>query len=413
MSTEQAKLRIHELTKALHDHNHKYYVLAQPDISDSDFDSMLKELELLEQKFPDLAEPNSPTKRVGGDLTDKFEKIIHRYPMMSLSNTYSQEEVGEWEDRIKKLIDGEVEYVLELKYDGVAISLTYEDGSLTKAVTRGDGNQGENVTLNVRTIKTIPLNLFGNYPASFDIRGEIFMPLAEFENLNKSRAELGEELYANPRNTASGTLKNKDSAFVADRNLDCFLYSVFGEKLPYDNHYEGLTHAADWGFKVPDQSKKYIAKAKTVDEIFDFINFWDKARHDLPFEIDGIVIKVNTYYNQEELGYTAKSPRWAIAYKFKAESLSTKLNDVSYQVGRTGAITPVAELEPIFLAGTTVRRASLHNADQIEKLGLRIGDHVFVEKGGEIIPKVTEVDLAKRDPLLTEFKYATHCPECQ
>ena len=275
MNIEQASQRIHELTKALHDHNHKYYVLAQPDISDYDFDAMLKELESMEQQFPDLAEPNSPTKRIGGDLTDKFEKVIHRYPMMSLSNTYSQEEVGEWEDRIKKLVDGEVEYVLELKYDGVAISLTYENGALIKAVTRGDGTQGENVTLNVRTIKTIPLTLFGNYPESFDIRGEIFMPLAEFEKLNNSRAELGEELYANPRNTASGTLKNKDSAFVADRNLDCFLYSVFGENLPYDNHFEGLTHAADWGFKVPNQGKKYIAKAKTVAEIFDFINYWD------------------------------------------------------------------------------------------------------------------------------------------
>ncbi len=412
MNTDQAKQRIHELTLALHDHNHKYYVLAKPVISDFEFDALLKELEELESQFPDLADSNSPTKRVGGDLTDKFEKEVHRYPMMSLSNTYSQEEMREWEARVKKLVDGEVEYVMELKYDGVAISLTYEDGVLTKAVTRGDGTQGENVTRNVRTIKTIPLTLFGNYPASFDIRGEIFMPLAEFQKLNEARAASDEELYANPRNTASGTLKNKDSAFVADRNLDCFLYSVFGENLPYDNHFDGLTHAADWGFKVPDQKKKYIAKAKSVEEIFDFIDYWDKARHDLPFEIDGIVIKVNSYYNQEELGYTAKSPRWAIAYKFKAESISTRLNDVSYQVGRTGAITPVAELEAIFLAGTTVRRASLHNADQIEKLGLRIGDFVFVEKGGEIIPKVTSVDMDKRDKDLPEFVYATTCPEC-
>ena len=406
------KQRIEQLTKELNKHNHSYYVLFNPTVSDYDFDQMLRELQDLEQQNPDLAFPNSPTERVGGDITDKFEKVAHRFPMLSLSNTYSFDEIRDWEERLKRSTGELLDYTMELKYDGVAISITYENGQLTQGVTRGDGEIGENVTLNVKTINSIPLQISDEAPSLFEIRGEIFLPIAEFEKLNQERADAGEELYANPRNTAAGTLKNKDSAFVAKRGLDCFLYSVHAESHQFSTQIGGLEAAAKWGFKVPRSVDRYISKAKSIDEIEDFINYWDKARHELPFEIDGIVIKVNSFYQQEELGMTAKSPRWAIAYKFKAESLSTRLNDVTYQVGRTGAITPVAELEPIFLAGTTVRRASLHNADQIEMLKLRVGDYVFVEKGGEIIPKVTSVEMSKRPEDLQEFVYATSCPEC-
>jgi DNA ligase (NAD+) len=423
MNIDQAQIKIAQLTKELNEHNHKYYVLNQPSISDYDFDLLLKELEQLEKDFPQLAHPNSPTKRVGGDITDKFEKVKHKYPMLSLSNTYSREEIAEWETRIHKALgetqshdlfanESNIEYVMELKYDGLAISLTYENGKLVQGATRGDGEVGENITANVRTIRTIPLELRGNFPALFEIRGEVFLPKKEFERLNEERAAQGEEPYANPRNTAAGTLKQQDSAEVAKRGLDCFLYSVNGENLPYNNHYDSIQHAADWGFKAPPAAKKYLAKTNSIDGIVKFIEHWDSERHQLPFEIDGIVIKVNSYAQQEELGLTAKSPRWAIAYKFKAETVSTRLNKITYQVGRTGAITPVANLTPVQLAGTTVKRASLHNADQIEKLDIREGDIVFVEKGGEIIPKVVGVDLKQRETQSQPHKYITHCPEC-
>jgi DNA ligase (NAD+) len=413
MNIEQAKSRIDVLTAELNAHNHAYYVLNQPSISDYEFDTLLRELQDLEAAFPEMAAANSPTKRVGGDITDKFEKVKHRFPMLSLSNTYSQEEIIDWENRVKKSIQGEIEYVLELKYDGVAISMTYEDGVLVRAVTRGDGDVGEDVTTNVKTIRSVPLKLHGKgYPQSFDIRGEIYFPRAEFERLNAQRADEGDELYANPRNTASGTLKNQDSKLVASRGLNCFLYFVYAEQLPFDNHFDSLMHAADWGFRVPKASDRYIERVKDVEGIMSFIAYWDKHRHDLPFDIDGIVIKVNRYDQQRQLGMTAKSPRWATSFKFKAEKVLTRLNEITYQVGRTGAITPVANLEPVFLAGTTVRRASLHNADQIEKFDIREGDYVYVEKGGEIIPKVVGVELSKRDPNSFPQLYISHCPEC-
>lgn len=423
MTQDQARQRIEALTTELNEHNHRYYVLNQPTISDYEFDQLLKELEQLESVHPDLASPNSPTKRVGGDITEKFEKVKHRYPMLSLSNTYSREEIQDWEARVHKSL-GElqstdlftqaksVEYVMELKYDGLAISLTYENGKLIRALTRGDGETGEDITANVRTIRTVPLQLRGNYPALFDIRGEVFLPRKEFDRLNAERIEQGDEPYANPRNTAAGTLKQQDSGEVAKRALDCFLYFVYGENLHYNNHFDSLTHAADWGFKVPKHSDRYIEKTDNIDGIVKYIEYWDKKRHDLPFDIDGVVIKVNNYDQQEELGMTAKSPRWAIAYKFKAETVTTRLNRITYQVGRTGAITPVANLEPVFLAGTTVKRASLHNADQIEKLDIREGDMVYVEKGGEIIPKVIGVDVAQRKRETHPHAYITHCPEC-
>jgi len=412
MNTSAAKARIQELSNDLNKHNHLYYVEANPIISDYDFDQKLKELQELENEFPQFAESNSPTKRVGGDITNKFEKVQHTFPMLSLSNSYSIEEIEEWEARVKKSIEAELEYVLELKYDGVAISLLYEEGKLVRGVTRGDGNIGEDVTNNVKTIRSIPLNLHGDYPEQFEIRGEIFLPLKAFESLNQQREEAGEELYANPRNTAAGTMKNKDSKLTAERGLDCFLYSVHAKNVPFQTHFDGLSYARNWGFKVPSTKASYIAKAKNIDQIKEFISHWDAARHDLPFEIDGVVIKVNNYHQQDELGMTAKSPRWAISYKFKAESVSTLLKGVSYQVGRTGAITPVAELNPVQLAGTTVKRASLHNADQIAMLDLRIGDQVFVEKGGEIIPKVTGVDMDKRPSDSKLFEYITNCPAC-
>jgi DNA ligase (NAD+) len=413
MNSDQARERIEELSQELHEHNHRYYVLNSSVISDYDFDMKLKELQQLEESFPDLADSNSPTKRVGGDVTDKFQKVKHKYPMLSLSNTYNIDEIRDWETRIKKNTDDEIEYVCELKYDGVAIGITYENGVLTRAVTRGDGQTGEDVTTNVRTISTIPLRLSGNeYPDEFEIRGEIFLPLQVFADINAKRVEAGEEAFMNPRNSASGTLKLQDSGVVATRNLDCFLYAVYGERLQAKGHLENLQFAAKLGFKVPDESKNRIALCKSIEEIEAFINYWDEERSNLPFEIDGVVIKVNSYLAQEELGYTAKSPRWAVAYKFKSERVATKLEKITYQVGRTGAITPVANLEPVLIAGTTVKRASLHNADQIEKLDVREGDTVFVEKGGEIIPKIIAVDFTKRPAHLVKHQYITHCPEC-
>lgn len=423
MNTEIAQERIKHLSKELAEHNYKYYVLNKPEISDYEFDRLLKELENLEKEYPQFADINSPTKRVGGDITEKFEKVKHRYPMLSLSNTYSREEITDWETRIHKLLGEEqkdlfddsrhnVEYVMELKYDGLAISLTYENGELVRGVTRGDGETGEDITNNVRTIKSIPLKLRGNYPPLFEIRGEVFMPRGEFDRLNKERVEAGEDPYANPRNTAAGTLKQQDSAEVAKRNLDCYLYFILGENLPYDNHYDSLKHAADWGFKVPSSTLRYIDKTHSINGIMRYIDHWDVNRHQLPFDIDGVVVKLNNYDQQEQLGMTAKSPRWAIAYKFKAETVSTRLLKITYQVGRTGAITPVANLQPIVLAGTTVKRASLHNADQIAKFDIREGDWVFVEKGGEIIPKVVGVDVEKRSADSKPHHYITHCPEC-
>ena len=417
---DSARQRIAELTRELNEHNHRYYVLNAPSISDFEFDQLLKELEALEQAHPELADANSPTKRVGGDITDKFEKVKHKYPMLSLSNTYNREEIIEWESRVHKGLgtggdlfsSTEVEYVMELKYDGLAISLTYENGQLVRGVTRGDGETGEDITANVRTIRSIPLQLRGNHPGEFEIRGEVFMPRAEFDRLNRERAANGEEPYANPRNTAAGTLKQQDSGEVAKRKLDCFLYYVYAQDVNYDNHFDAISHANDWGFKTPPANLRYIEKTNSVDGIMSFIEYWDKARHDLPFEIDGVVVKVNRYAQQDELGLTAKSPRWAIAYKFKAETVSTLLHKITYQVGRTGAITPVANLEPVALGGTTVKRASLHNADQIEKLDIREGDYVFVEKGGEIIPKVIGVDTAKRQEHSRPHSYITDCPEC-
>lgn len=409
MDKSQAKIRIEELAKELHEHNYKYYILSAPVISDYEFDMKLKELEKLEKEFPEFASSESPTKRVGGDITKDFKQVKHQYPMMSLGNTYSEAEIEDFILRIKKTIEDEVEYVCELKYDGVAIGLRYEKGKLVQAVTRGDGVQGDDVTTNVKTIKSIPLVLQGNaYPDVFEIRGEILMPHKSFEDLNKAKIENGDPPFANPRNAASGSLKMQDSAQVAKRNLDCFLYFMQGENLPFDNHYDNLTEARKWGLKVPE----YIRIYKTSKEIFDFINYWDKARHDLEFDIDGIVIKVNSFMQQDELGFTAKSPRWAISYKFKAEQVSTKLLSIDYQVGRTGAVTPVANLKPVLLAGTTVKRASLHNADIIAKLDVRVGDTVYVEKGGEIIPKIVGVKTDTRDLFSVPVEFAKNCPEC-
>ena len=412
MDKKVIKDRIAQLCEEIEQHNYNYYVLSNPTIDDYTFDQLLKELEELEQKNPEFASDNSPTKRVGGDITKKFGTVVHEYPMLSLSNTYSEEEIVDWENRIHKLSTVPPTYVCELKYDGVAIGIRYENGELTRAVTRGDGSKGEEVTTNVRTIRTIPLKLKGNYPDKFEIRGEIFFPLANFQKLNDMREELGEELYANPRNTASGTLKLHNSAVVADRGLDCYLYGVYGENIGANSHSKAVTLAGDWGFKIPDASKRMIEKCNSIEGIMNFISHWDKERHQLPFEIDGIVIKVDNYEEQENLGFTAKSPRWAIAYKFKAERVQTELNEVTYQVGRTGAITPVANLSPVLLAGTTVKRASLHNADQIEKLDLHEGDFVYVEKGGEIIPKIVGVNLELRQSNAAKIEFIEYCPEC-
>ncbi len=401
--------KIQELREELQQHNYSYYVLDKPQISDYDFDMKLKELQELEEKYPELDDPNSPTKRVGGAVTRNFETVVHDHRMYSLSNSYSKEELEEWETRIRKLVDGKVQYVCELKYDGASISLTYKNGILSRAVTRGDGFQGDDVTNNVRTIRSVPLKLKGDYPEKFDIRGEIVLPYEGFAKMNAERVDIGEEPYANPRNTASGSLKLQDSAEVAKRPLECLLYSIVGENTGVRSQFEGLEKARNWGFKVPQESEL----KNSIEEVLEYINYWDQHRHDLPYETDGVVVKVNDFHQQDELGHTAKSPRWAIAYKFKAEQESTELKKITYQVGRTGAITPVANLAPVQLAGTIVKRASLHNADQIEKLDVREGDTVFVEKGGEIIPKIVGVDFTKRDQESEPTQYATNCPECE
>jgi len=408
MNREKAKIRIEQLSKELNDHNHRYYVLSHPVISDYDFDMQLEELVKLEKQFPELALPDSPAQRVGGDITKNFKQVQHNYPMLSLSNTYSEEELEAFDQRVRKAIGDNFQYVCELKYDGVSISLTYVNGLLQRAVTRGNGVQGDDVTTNIKTINTIPLGLSGSYPSEFEIRGEIFMPLNRFHKFNKQRIENGEEPFANPRNAASGSIKMQDSAEVAKRPLDCYLYFLLGDHLPFNNHYDNLMEAKKWGFQVPS----FIAKCENIQQVFNFIYEWDKSRLELPFEIDGVVIKVNDYNQQLDLGETAKSPRWAIAYKFKAERVATRLNSIVFQVGRTGAITPVANLEPVRLAGTVVKRASLHNADIIEALDVRIGDLVYVEKGGEIIPKIVGVDLTKRPANSKTFQYITNCPEC-
>ncbi len=412
MDKATARKRIEVLSDELREHNHNYYVLSNPTISDFQFDKMLEELQGLEEQFPEFALETSPTKRVGGAITKDFETVTHKYRMLSLSNSYSKEDLIDFENRIQKLIEEEVEYVCELKYDGVAIGLRYVNGELIQAVTRGDGTQGDDVTNNVKTIRSIPLKLKGDYPEEFEIRGEIFLPLAAFEKLNEEKAKAGEPLMANPRNTASGTLKMQSSKIVASRGLDCYLYYMLGENLPEKTHLGNLIKAGEWGFKVPQVAERMIEKTNSIDGILDFINHWDEKRKDLPFEVDGIVIKVNSYEKQDRLGFTSKSPRWAIAYKFETEQAVTTLNSVAYQVGRTGAVTPVANLEPVSLLGTTVKRASLHNKDQIEKLDLHIGDQVFVEKGGEIIPKVVGVNLASRPDSAEAVKYIENCPEC-
>ena len=407
-----AQKRIEQLTEELTQHNYNYYVESNPVISDYEFDVLLKELQDLEAQFPEFASELRPTKRVGGDITKKFETVVHRFPMLSLSNSYSEEEIIDWEQRLKKLATGEIEYVCELKYDGVAIGIRYVNGKFARAVTRGDGTKGEDISANVKTIRTIPLTLKGDYPDDFEIRGEIFFPRANFEAMNRQREELGEPVFANPRNSASGTLKSQDSKIVAERGLDCYLYGVYGDDLNMESHLESVNKAHEWGFKTPPEKHKYIAKTSSIEGIMEFIHYWDKERYNLPFDIDGIVIKVNNYDQQSDLGFTAKSPRWAIAYKFKAERVSTTLEEVTYQVGRTGAITPVANLKPVLLGGTVVKRASLHNADQIEKLDLYLGDEVFVEKGGEIIPKIVGVNTDSRLSSAQKVIFIEHCPEC-
>jgi len=410
MNKDQARQRIANLSEEINRHNYLYYNSDKPVISDFEFDKLLEELISLEKSFPDLQSPDSPSQRVGGEITKQFKTVRHRYPMMSLGNTYSEEELRDFDERIRKLIDGDqVEYACELKFDGVAIGIRYLNGRLTQAVTRGDGVQGDDVTANVKTISSIPLKLLGkDYPADFEMRGEIFLHHKAFEKINAERAELGEPPFANPRNCASGTLKLQDSGEVAKRKLDCYLYGIYGDNIHFTSHYEALKKAKEWGFKISN----HIARCKGLDSVFTFINEWEKGREELSFDIDGVVIKVNSYSQQQELGYTAKSPRWAIAYKYKAASASTRLNAVTYQVGRTGAITPVANLEPVLLAGTVVKRASVHNADQIEKLDLHEGDTVYVEKGGEIIPKITGVDLKKRQKGSRPVAFIDRCPEC-
>lgn len=403
------KERIDWLRAELHRHNYNYYVLNAPEISDKEFDDLMRELQDLEKAHPEYADENSPTMRVGSDLNKNFTQVAHKYPMLSLGNTYSEGEVADFYERVKKALNEDFEICCELKFDGTSISLTYEDGKLVRAVTRGDGEKGDDVTDNVKTIRTIPLVLHGDYPRSFEIRGEILMPWVSFEALNREREAREEPLFANPRNAASGTLKSQNSAVVAARKLDAYLYYLLGEDLPADGHYECLQKAAQWGFKISEHMKK----ARTLQEVFDYINYWDTERKNLPVATDGIVLKVNSLRQQKNLGYTAKSPRWAIAYKFQAERALTRLNKVTYQVGRTGAITPVANLDPVQLSGTVVKRASLHNADIIEGLDLHIGDMVYVEKGGEIIPKITGVDTDARGMLLGEkVKFITRCPEC-
>ena len=404
-----SKARILELRAQLHEHNHNYYVLNSPTIGDVEFDMLMRELQDLEAANPDMYDPTSPTQRVGSDITKEFTQVQHKYPMLSLGNTYSKDEVADFFDRVSRALNEEFEICCELKFDGTSISLTYIDGKLVRAVTRGDGEKGDDVTANVRTIRTVPLVLSGSgYPAEFEIRGEVLMPWLVFERLNEERAAAGEQLFANPRNAASGTLKLQDSSVVAKRSLDAYLYFMLGEQLPAEGHYENLQAAKEWGFKVSDTT----CKCRTIDEVFAFIDRMDSERKNLPFATDGIVLKVNSLRQQKNLGYTAKSPRWAIAYKFQAESAVTRLNEVTYQVGRTGVVTPVANLDPVQLSGTVVKRASLHNADIIEKLDLHIGDMVYVEKGGEIIPKITGVDTTARFMLGEKVCFIKNCPEC-
>ncbi|MFR9523992.1 MAG: NAD-dependent DNA ligase LigA [Rikenellaceae bacterium] len=401
--------KIAELTLQLNAHNHKYYVENAPEISDFEFDSLLRQLIELEVSHPQFALPNSPTQRVGSDISNSFESRQHRFPMLSLSNTYSQEELHDFIDKVTAEV-GDTQFVCELKFDGTAISLTYQDGQLTHAVTRGDGTRGDDVTRNVRTIRSVPLQLVagGNFPPLFEIRGEIVLPYASFDRLNAERSAAGESPFANTRNAAAGTLKQQSSAIVAARGLDCLLYQIAGEELPFESHQQNLNAAREWGFKVSPT----MQLCNNEQEIFAYIEMWDTKRHDLPFAIDGVVIKVNHYAHQRELGFTAKAPKWAVAYKFKAEQALTTLLSIDYQVGRTGAITPVANLEPVQLAGTTVKRASLHNAEQIAALDIRVGDKVYVEKGGEIIPKITGVELSERKEGIEPLLYITHCPEC-
>ena len=402
--------RIEELRSQLHHHNYLYYVQNSPTLSDQEFDHLMHELQDLETKHPEVYDPNSPTQRVGSDLSTGFTQVRHRYPMLSLANTYNEQEVASWYENVRKDLDGKpFEVCCELKYDGLSISLTYEQGRLVRAVTRGDGEQGDDVTANVRTIRAIPLVLPGTgYPDEFEIRGEILMPWKVFEQLNAEREKAEEPLFANPRNAASGTLKSLDPKLVAKRKLDAYLYYLLGDNVPSDGHYENLKTAEAWGFKVSEG----IRKANSLEQIYEFINHWDTARHDLPVATDGIVLKVNSLRQQQQLGFTTKSPRWAIAYKFKAERVCTRLNEVTFQVGRTGAVTPVANMEPVLLAGTTVKRATLNNEDFIRSLDLHIGDNVFVEKGGEIIPKIVGVDVSHRSPDLQPVHFISNCPEC-
>lgn len=411
MSSHAAKERITALTKELNEYNYQYYVLANPAVSDLDFDVKLKELEELELRYPEWVDPDSPTQKVGGDITERFNTVKHRWPMLSLSNTYNEQELRDFDQRVRKAIGNDVEYVCELKFDGLSISITYEKGILKRAVTRGDGTQGDDVTANVRTIKSIPNKLkTEGYPDLFEIRGEIFMHQPAFQRLNNERIENGETPYANPRNFAAGTIKLQDSAAVARRPLDCFLYFLYSENRNrlFNTHWESIRAVKKWGFPVAE----HTVLCHAIDEVVEFVHYWDKEKHRLSYEIDGIVIKVNDYAHQEELGFTAKSPRWAIAYKYKAEQTETKLLSVTYQVGRTGAVTPVANLKPVLLAGTTVKRASLHNANEILRLDLHDGDFVYVEKGGEIIPKVIGVNIAKRDNNTLPIQYPENCPEC-
>ncbi len=409
MNKSEVKKRFEELRKQIESHNYKYYVLSNPEISDFEYDLLMNELITLEKKYPEFADENSPSCRVGNDINRDFEQMAHRFPMLSLSNTYSEEELKDFNNRVRKTIGNDFEYVAELKYDGVAISLTYENGKIKHALTRGDGEKGDVVTENVKTIRSIPLVLRGvDHPSYFEIRGEIFITTRDFEKLNEQRKTKNEEPFANPRNAASGTLKIRNSSIVARRPLDCFLYHVIGDGLPFDSHYENMIKAREWGFKIPE----YMQKVEGFGELMEYINFWDHERKKLPFNTDGVVVKVNSYLQRRQLGYTAKSPRWAIAYKFSAEQVSSMLLSIDFQVGRTGAVTPVANLEPVFLAGTTVKRATLHNADQIKLLDIRPGDTVYVEKGGEIIPKIVGVDHSKRPKDSKPFIFMEKCPVC-
>ncbi len=410
MTPQEAKKEIEKLTEKINYHNDLYYQQSKSEITDFEFDQLLEKLIELEKQFPQLKGPNSPSQRVGGTITKEFATVYHKYPMLSLSNTYSEKELIDFDARVAKGLEGEpYEYFCELKFDGVSISLTYEKGVLTRGVTRGDGVRGDDVTANVKTIRSIPLTVKGNaIPPVFEVRGEVFLPKEVFIQLNKEREDIGEERYANARNTASGTMKMQDSSEVARRKLDCFVYYLLGDETGLDTHEESIHKLESWKFRVSPTYKK----CKTINDVLKYINHWETKRQELPLETDGVVIKVNDLEQQQLLGYTAKSPRWAIAYKYKAQNMSTRLNGVSYQVGRTGAVTPVAELEPIFLAGTTVKRASLHNANEIARLDLHIGDYVFVEKGGEIIPKVTGVDAEKRSADAKPVVYLKNCPEC-